>query len=1211
MFAEIFGFEVRYHLRSAIFWLSAAILFLLTFGAVTTDAVVIGGAVGNVNRNSPFVIMQILLVMGVVANFVVIAFVAGAVLRDEEHATAGLLFTTRVRKRDYVLGRFAGAFVIAVLIMVAVTVAIMVGAAMPWLDPERVGPFMPGVYLYGFAVLVLPNLLFMSAFVFGLATLTRSMMGSYVGLIALIAGWSLAMAMLSDIQHEPLARMIDPFGLAAFLIETKYWTTIERNTQLLGLDGPLLANRLLWLGVAAGVFALTYARFTLTTGARAPGWLARRFGGRRWWGGRGRRRADPSTEDETQVASPVGLSLAALPRPGFGAMTAWRQLSRQSAFEVRGVVRSVPFLILLAIGILNVSGASLLVEQMAGTPVHLRTHLMLTVIEQAFLLFLGIILIFYSGELVFRERQAKLDEIMDALPVPMWVLWGGKMVALGMVIGLVLMAGALATIAVQLFHGYTDLQPGLYAFGLGFMVGVPFLYIAVLALAAQVVTNNKYAGFLVLVLFLIAQPVLNALGFQHLLYMYAGSPDAPYSDMNGYGHFLAPTAWFNAYWGAAAVILLVVSHLLWVRGKDTAWRMRLRLARRRVGTGEAATLVVAVVAFIVLGGWIFYNTNVLNEYVSRDTAWDRQAAYEREYRRYVGIPQPKITTVYTEVDIRPEVREADIRGTYSLRNRTAAAIDSLHLTIPTDLEVRTLSVPGGSPALIDTVLGYRIYALDPPLQAGAEIILSFDVAVRTPGFVTRGSNTNLVYNGSFLNNFQFLPSIGYLSMAELQDPNERRKRDLPPVQRMPPIDDSANLNRHYISGGGAWIDFSTVVSTSPDQIALAPGYLEREWEQGGRRFFHYVMDSPILPFWAYLSADWVVATDHWNDVEIAVYYHPDHHYNVERMIEATRRSLDYFTREFGPYQHRQVRIVEFPRYARFAQSFPNTIPFSESIGFISRLDDPDDIDYVFYVTAHEVAHQWWAHQVIGANVQGATVLSETMAQYSALMVMEEEYGPEMMRRFLKYELDAYLRGRGGERIGELPLALVENQPYVHYNKGSLAMYALRDYVGEDALNDRIRAFLDAWKYQGPPYPTSLDLLAYLEPAIPAQHAGLVDDLFRTITLWDLRAREAAVEETDDGRWRVTLTVEARKFRASPDGVEEEVPMDDQVDIGVFGARTEGAPPEGEILFLAKRRVTSGENRIEVVVDSPPVQAGVDPFNKLIDRNPEDNLTRMN
>ncbi len=1202
MVAEILRFEVRYHLRSALFWLSAIVLFLLTFGAITTDAIQIGGAIGNVNRNAPFVIMQVVLIMGMIANFVVIAFVAGAVLRDEEHGTAGLLFTTRVRKRDYVLGRFAGAFVIAALVMVAVLLAVMIGSAMPWLDPDRIGPFMPNAYLYALLVLVLPNLLLMSAYFFGLATLTRSMMGSYLGLIALLVGWILAMTMLTDIEHERLATFIDPFGLAAFGVETKYWTTIERNTSLLPMDGPLLWNRLLWSGVAAGIFALTYIRFTLTAEpSPAPGWLRRH------------RRGKPTdtSNGEPARAPREGLAHEPIPRPSFGRAAAWRQLARQSGFEVRGVVRSVPFLIILVMGILNVAGASTMVEQMAGTPVQLRTHLMITAIEQAFLLFLLIILTFYAGELVFRERQAKLDEIMDALPVPNWVLWGGKMIALVAVMVLVLLAGALATITVQLFHRYTDVQPGLYAFGLGFMVGVPFLYIAVLALAAQVITNNKYVGFLVLVLYFIAQPAMAALDFQHRLYIYASSPPAPYSDMNGYGHFLAPTAWFYAYWGAAAVILLTAVHLLWVRGKETAWALRLRLARRRLRRESASTLAIAAMAFLVLGGWIFYNTNVLNEYVPPNTQRDRQASYEREYRRFAGIAQPRITTVYTEVDIRPEVREVDIRGTYGLENRTGVAIDSLHLTIPTDVQVRTLTVPGGAAAVLDTVLGYGIYALETPLPPGGTLNLGFDLAVRTPGFVNHGSNTNVVHNGTFLNSFQFLPSIGYVSAVELQDPNERRKRDLPPVQRMPAIDDSVNLNRHYISGGGDWIDFSTVVSTSSDQIALAPGYLEREWEQDGRRYFHYGMDSPILPFWAYLSADWTVATDQWNDVEIAIYYHPDHPYNVDRMIEATKRSLDYFTREFGPYQHRQVRIVEFPRYARFAQSFPNTIPFSESIGFIARLDDPDAVDYVFYVTAHEVAHQWWAHQVIGANVQGATVLSETLSQYSALMVMEEEYGPHMMRRFLKYELDSYLRGRGGERIGELPLALVENQSYIHYNKGSLAMYALRDYMGEDTLNERIRAFLDQWKYQGPPYPTSLDLLAYIEPAVPARYAGIVDDFFRSITLWDLRASEVVVEETGDGRWRVDLTVEARKYRASPEGVEEEIPMDDHVDIGVFGERTAGAPPEGAVLFLEKRRISGGTNRISVVVDQRPVRAGVDPFNKLIDRNPEDNISRVN
>ena len=195
------------------------------------------------------------------------------------------------------------------------------------------------------------------------------------------------------------------------------------------------------------------------------------------------------------------------------------------------------------------------------------------------------------------------------------------------------------------------------------------------------------------------------------------------------------------------------------------------------------------------------------------------------------------------------------------------------------------------------------------------------------------------------------------------------------------------------------------------------------------------------------------------DVPIEIYYQPGHEYDLDRMMAGARRTRSTTTRPTSaPTSTTQLRILEFPRYAAFAQSFPNTIPFSEGIGFIAKVDpkDPKDIDYPYYVTAHEVAHQWWAHQVVGANVQGATMLSETLAQYSALMVMKRKYGDAKMRRFLKYELDRYLLGRGTEQKKELPLSRVENQPYIHYRKGSLAMYALQDYIGEDAVEPRAR-----------------------------------------------------------------------------------------------------------------------------------------------------------
>ncbi len=161
-------------------------------------------------------------------------------------------------------------------------------------------------------------------------------------------------------------------------------------------------------------------------------------------------------------------------------------------------------------------------------------------------------------------------------------------------------------------------------------------------------------------------------------------------------------------------------------------------------------------------------------------------------------------------------------------------------------------------------------------------------------------------------------------------------------------------------------------------------------------------------------------------------------------MQGMKDALEYYSRNFNEFQYSQMRIMEFPRYATFAQSFANTIPFSESIGFIAKINNPDkDIDYPYYVTAHEVAHQWWGHQVMDARVKGNAMLSESMAQYSALMVMKHAFPPETLERYLKYELDVYLRGRTTERKKEQPLEFVEGQGYIHYNKASLVFLPCR------------------------------------------------------------------------------------------------------------------------------------------------------------------------
>jgi aminopeptidase N len=379
--------------------------------------------------------------------------------------------------------------------------------------------------------------------------------------------------------------------------------------------------------------------------------------------------------------------------------------------------------------------------------------------------------------------------------------------------------------------------------------------------------------------------------------------------------------------------------------------------------------------------------------------------------------------------------------------------------------------------------------------------------------------------------------------------------------------------------------------------------------QGGRRIARFVSDAPILNFFSIQSARYDVRRRNHRGTELAVYYHPTHGLNVDRMLKAMEESLDYYQANFGPYQFDQARVIEFPGYSTFAQAFANTIPFSETFGFAGDFSDPEKIDYATYVTAHELAHQYWGHQIAGAEMQGGTMLVETLSQYSALMVMKKIYGPDKIRRFLQYELDSYLRGRVGEAIEELPLGRVENQQYVHYRKGSVVMYLLQERLGEDAVNRALRTVLDKYKFKGAPYPRSLDVIQALraEAKTPEDQA-LITDLFERITVYDLKVAEPRAVRRPDGKWNVTVPVEAKKFYAGGKGEETETRLAERIEVGLFTAEPgRGAFDAKNVLVMERQPIRSGRQELTFVTDRKPTHAGIDPYNFYIDRNSSDNV----
>jgi ABC-2 type transport system permease protein len=1201
MVFTIASFEVRQRLRR----ISTYVYFLIFFALSVFFTCMAGGAIsgagvefgtgGKIWLNSPYALNVITMYITFLGIVVTGAIAGQATYQDTDSHISDLFYTAPITKFDYLGGRFLGALAVQILIFSSVGIGAYVGMRLPWLDQSRLGPNNALAYLQPYFTLVLPNLALTSAIFFGLAASWKKMLPVYVGSVLLLIGYFTAAQLSTNLNINTVTALADPFGASAVDRLTQYWSPFQRNTQLIPLSGVLLLNRVLWLGLGAIVLTITYIKFSLSY----PSQRARR---------------QPVTTD-TDADIPV-LSLHALPmaHPVFSSGASWGQFLSLIRIQFTETVKNVFFLVLLLAGGLFAILTANQVLNPFSSHTYPVTYQMLAGATGGLFVFALAIITFYAGELVWRERDAGLNQIVDAFPVQRWVLFGSKLTALLLVQIILVLVIMAAGIIVQLMHGYHHFELGLYFTDLFGIRLFQYWMICVLAFFIHTLVNQKYLGHFVMVLYFVSTLALPGMGLQHFLYRFGQSPPYTYSDMNGYGPFAAALFWFHLYWGIAAIALAMITNTLWVRGTEESLRARLEVVATRFTRPTVAGLSVCAVLLIVVGGYIFYNTNILNPYFTTYAVEEGRAQYERKYRHYKDLPQPKITDINTQIDLDPANRSVNLRGTMMLENKTSSTIDRIAITVlPVDLapvppphrEIHNLTFAGGqTPVLEDNALGFYVYRLNSPLPPHGSIRFDYSVSYKNVGFVNNAPNLDITYNGTFLND-RYAPFIGYAADIELTDDSTRHKHGLNKAKRMPKLEDVAARDENGISSEADWINLESTVSTSPDQIAVMPGYLQKEWIENGRRYFHYKMDAPILNLYSLNSARYTVRRDHWHDVNLEIYYHAGHEFNLDRMMDSLKASLDYCSQNFSPFQFHQLRIIEFPRYGTFAESFANTIPFSEAIGFITYVDPGtvDQTDIPFYVTAHETAHQWWGHQVMSANVEGETAIVESLAQYSALMVMKRRYGADGMKKFMRYELDNYLRGRAQERNEEPPLYRVDvNQGYIHYGKGAMVMYEMQDYIGEDNVNKALAEFTKAFAFKGPPYPVSLDLMSYLQKYTPPEYQYLFDDLWRNVTLYDNRARSATYSQLPDGKYKVDLVVEAHKFRADAKGQDHAVALNDFIDIGVQDS-------QGKFLYLQKQKIDKEQNTFTITVDKLPAQAGIDPILKLIDRNPDDNVMK--
>ncbi|MEM6768283.1 MAG: ABC transporter permease, partial [Bacteroidota bacterium] len=1006
MFKEIFKFELKYRIGRPATWAYFGILLL--FGYLTG---IFGNSYGSEKTlaNSPYSITQTMVTLSVFGMLIASAVMGVPLYRDIEHKVKNYFFSYPITEREYLFGRYLGSLVILLMISLGLHVGMILGFATGPLwgieDAEKFGPLNLLHYLNPTLLFYWPNFILFGTLFFALVAFTKRVTATYVASILAFIAWLLGNTLTQDIENRTLVDLLDPFAYRTYENITRYFTPVEQNTLLTSLEGNLLWNRLIWVGVALGVFLITYYSFDFQK------FLDKKLG------------KSKKKEESTTTAS---LKSRLIPRgtKTFSTGIYFQQMWNLAKLEFRNIIRDPYFIAIMLGALLFLFLDGWFGNSTYGTPSLPTTYYMLEAKDYNYIIFVFILIIFYTGEVVHRDKAEKYDGIANALPVPNWLIYGAKFLAMVLVAFLLVNLVWVSGVVNQTVQGYFHYDFGMYFTDLFFIEFPEYIQLVMLAFFVHIVVNKKFLGHVVSIsIWLVMIGIRNFADYDYNLFFYSYIPDYRLSDMNGFGHFLEPLGWFNIYWLSLGAFLLILGNLLWPRGAEDSWSSRLKLFQQRSNKVSMPALIGSFLLFLTCGGIIYYNTKVLNTYRTSDVNKEFQASYEKKYRQYLTVNQPKIFDVKLTSDVYPENRKSYSRVDMLVVNKGTNPIDTLYLDHSAPMEHASLDLIEWNEQPLessyeDKEQDFYKYGLAESLQPGDTASLAYGVTVQYKGFTNSGFNREIVNNGTFFS-LSIFPGFGYNAGKELSSDKDRKEYELPERDyNLPEQDDDHGLSNLLFNDDADYVTFQATISTSADQIAIAPGKLTREWEEDGRKYYSYEIKGEMDLFFNISSARYAVTEDSWRNPDgtegnIQLFHHASHTRNLDRFSNSVRHSMEYYNKNFSPYQYNQMRILEFPRYATFAQSFPNTVPYSEAFGWVGNFSNPDDIDYAYYVTAHEVAHQWWGHQITPSATRGANQISETMAQYSALMILKEAYGEDVMQRFLRYELDRYLRGRSG------------------------------------------------------------------------------------------------------------------------------------------------------------------------------------------------------
>jgi len=1208
MFSKIFLFEIRNRVRRPAVYLYFLAVFLFTLFAFSTGSLPVAE---KEHINSPYLIAFWCAAMTMMMMLISSSVMGAAIYRDIEYQTKDYYLTYPITKPGYFWGRYLGSFFFMVLIafgiLAGVYLGTLLGPAIHKTDHAQYGPNLLRYYLHPFVTIALPNIFFTSSLFFGLVAITRNVKVIYFGGILLFLFYFIALFFLDHTSNTTVIGISDPFGINGIRFQMNNSNSVQQNTTMINMSGPLTINRLLWPGLSLAILLFTYIRFN----------FEKFFSGKR----------DKSSIDDTAVKNNRVLKT---PQVSFAGKYNRRTLGNLVRLELSNILRDNYFWIIVITGTLFLGFVFWMGNRNWGVPDFPRTVMLLAIFSDAFPFFMFFIIMFYTGETLQRDRLTRYAFINDSLPPPNWVLNGSKLITL-LFIGVGLSLVPVVTgIVVQLLHGFYQLNLSAYITYL-FVILIPKLLEAVVfCYIVQVVMNNKFAGYALGVTLWVGMFFLEITHtFDYHLLLYSYTPNAGISDMDGLGHMVMPITWFNLYWLLNAGLLIVISALFYYRGVNSSFKERLQLVPQRFDKKTKLFTAVLLLLFLGVGAYNYYNISYLNKYLTKDENDDRAIMYERALKRYQSLPLPKITAIKMQADLFPDQQQEFVNASVNIVNKTTQPISKLLLDgdqlTDYSLSMNGKAVPFTTPLLYprgffnwfgpkqDTA-AFRLYQFERPLTPGDSAVLEVHSSIIHRGFTNGLYANNLLHNGTFFTGG--LPGLGYDDDDEIGSPYVRKKAGLPPkTEEEIAQSDPEGINNLSAGKATDLLKLDLTVSTVAGQTVVTHGDLVKKWNENNRNYFHYVQNKPGMytPF-GIISARFAEAKDSVmldHKVNIDIYYHPAHKANLNHFISAYKDGLKYFSSVWGSYPFNNIRLAETSVYGPGEASTTTMDTYAEYNSWNADFNDPNQFDYLYFNTTRNLAQQWWRFQVAPNHTVGALVIPEGISNYAALVMTEKKYGKANMRFRVLDQLWYYLFSRRWMEDKEHPV-IRANQSSEWSGKASVALYGLRDLIGEDSLNNALREFKNEYAFRSKgPFAGTNDLYRILKKHVPDSLQYYLTDCFEKITLYDNKVTDLkAIPTGRNGEYKVTLKVNIAKSWIDSKG--NEVPakaMNDYIDVGVYGTEITGK--DGRMraneLYLKKYKLTAGEHTLTITVRGKPKSAGIDPIGMLIDRNPNDNL----